>query len=178
MKTQPATGETYPKSDLFNKASLIISGNISFKDEHIIQLSGGAIKLGDVYKENKLISAKIIFPDNQGEQILVVDGNPENFKEDFQEKLNKVIKTLNASKKKDEEKVSLDNLSVIEESKLELVSAVRYSAQYVPMFTLTLDKKEITMPKNTVIFPFASDETSKYLNEQQQKYKDSLFLTR
>ncbi|EFB5148331.1 TPA: hypothetical protein ACM6ZJ_003741, partial [Escherichia coli] len=93
-------------------------------------------------------------------------------------KLNKVIKTLNASKKKDEEKVSLDNLSVIEESKLELVSAVRYSAQYVPMFTLTLDKKEITMPKNTVIFPFASDETAKYLNEQQQKYKDSLFLTR
>ncbi|OSL71788.1 hypothetical protein EAWG_03087 [Escherichia coli TA008] len=70
------------------------------------------------------------------------------------------------------------NLSVIEESKLELVSAVRYSAQYVPMFTLTLDKKEITMPKNTVIFPFASDETAKYLNEQQQKYKDSLFLTR
>ena len=61
---------------------------------------------------------------------------------------------------------------------LELVSAVRYSAQYVPMFTLTLDKKEITMPKNTVIFPFASDETAKYLNEQQQKYKDSLFLTR
>ncbi len=159
-------------------SSLIISGNISFKDEHIIQLSGGAIKLGDVYKENKLISAKIIFPDNQGEQILVVDGNPENFKEDFQEKLNKVIKTLNASKKKDEEKVSLDNLSVIEESKLELVSAVRYSAQYVPMFTLTLDKKEITMPKNTVIFLFASDETAKYLNEQQQKYKDSLFLTR
>ncbi len=50
-------------------------------------------------------------------------------------------------RKKDEEKVSLDNLSVIEESKLELVSAVRYSAQYVPMFTLTLDKKEITMPK-------------------------------
>lgn len=42
-------------------SSLIISGNISFKDEHIIQLSGGAIKLGDVYKENKLISAKIIF---------------------------------------------------------------------------------------------------------------------
>ncbi|EFD9251968.1 hypothetical protein F0D88_23880, partial [Escherichia coli] len=118
------------------------------------------------------------FPDNQGEQILVVDGNPENFKEDFQEKLNKVIKNLNASKKKDEEKVSLDNLSVIEESKLELVSAVRYSAQYVPMFTLTLDKKEITMPKNTVIFPFTSDETAKYLNEQQQKYKDSLFLTR
>ena len=47
-------------------------------------------------------------------------------------------------------------------------------AQYVPMFTLTLDKKEITMPKNTVIFPFASDETAKYLNEQQQKYKDCL----
>ncbi|WP_224471392.1 hypothetical protein, partial [Salmonella enterica] len=25
LKTQPATGETYPKSDLFNKAALVIT---------------------------------------------------------------------------------------------------------------------------------------------------------
>ncbi|MEH6037958.1 hypothetical protein PO656_22735, partial [Enterobacter kobei] len=29
LKTQPATGETYPKSDLFNKAGLAIKGRDS-----------------------------------------------------------------------------------------------------------------------------------------------------
>ncbi|MFX3205601.1 hypothetical protein V6119_22720, partial [Klebsiella pneumoniae] len=30
LKTQPATGETYPKSDLFNKAHKVINGAIPF----------------------------------------------------------------------------------------------------------------------------------------------------
>ncbi|MEH3675171.1 hypothetical protein POW18_22715, partial [Enterobacter roggenkampii] len=29
LKTQPATGETYPKSDLFNKASFLLKINYS-----------------------------------------------------------------------------------------------------------------------------------------------------
>lgn len=38
-------------------SGLIISDNISFKDQHVISLAGGAVKLGDIYKEEKLISA-------------------------------------------------------------------------------------------------------------------------
>ncbi len=67
---------------------------------------------------------------------------------------------------------------MIEESKLKLGPALRYTAQEVRKVTLTYDKKERTVPKNALIFPNASDETAKYLNEQQQKYEDSLFLSR
>ncbi|EKY6822145.1 DUF4942 domain-containing protein [Escherichia coli] len=35
MKTQPATGETYPKSDLFNKANITIN-----LDDHIQSVQG------------------------------------------------------------------------------------------------------------------------------------------
>ncbi|MDP0977247.1 ATP-binding protein, partial [Klebsiella pneumoniae] len=36
LKTQPATGETYPKSDLFNKATLLIKNGITGNDNFII----------------------------------------------------------------------------------------------------------------------------------------------
>ncbi|MCB7875928.1 hypothetical protein KAG49_11410, partial [Klebsiella pneumoniae] len=40
LKTQPATGETYPKSDLFNKAkSSIKSRTMSIEDEFIALIS-------------------------------------------------------------------------------------------------------------------------------------------
>jgi hypothetical protein len=51
-----------------------LSDNISFKDQHVIPLAGGAVKLGDIYKEEKLISAKLIF--KQGEQVLVSKAIP------------------------------------------------------------------------------------------------------
>ncbi|MBE1859442.1 cellulose biosynthesis protein BcsG, partial [Escherichia coli] len=43
---QPATGETYPKSDLFNKATAPVSENsnavvIQYQDKPYVRLNGG-----------------------------------------------------------------------------------------------------------------------------------------
>ncbi|MGI4678539.1 Ail/Lom family outer membrane beta-barrel protein, partial [Klebsiella pneumoniae] len=35
LKTQPATGETYPKSDLFNKAYISLYGNVGMAEMKI-----------------------------------------------------------------------------------------------------------------------------------------------
>ncbi|TNK08160.1 hypothetical protein CI664_011940 [Klebsiella quasipneumoniae subsp. similipneumoniae] len=43
MKTQPATGETYPKSDLFNKASYIEKGQKVTSGQLMIEFDIGAI---------------------------------------------------------------------------------------------------------------------------------------
>ena len=66
-------------------SGLIMSDNISFKDQHVIPLAGGAVKLGDIYKEEKLISAKLIF--KQGEQVLVSQGNPDDFNSEVDDKI-------------------------------------------------------------------------------------------
>ncbi|MDR4546912.1 hypothetical protein PAG57_09430, partial [Klebsiella quasipneumoniae] len=36
LKTQPATGETYPKSDLFNKATLIFDSLAAIANQHMM----------------------------------------------------------------------------------------------------------------------------------------------
>ena len=121
-------------------SALIISENISFKDEHIVPLSGGAVKLGEVYKENKLISAKLIF--KEGEQVLIFEGNPEEYSSDLDNKIKEITNLVNAGKTKEDEKIKADNLGVTDDSKLEIVSAVRYTSEYQPVFTLTLEKRK------------------------------------
>lgn len=156
-------------------SSLIVSNNISFKNEHVIPLSGGAIKLGDIYKENKLISAKLIFKDS--EQVLVVDGNPDDFPAELEEKIQAILKTINATKR-DDEKLTAENLSVVADSTLEVVSAVRYTSEYQPLFTLTLEKKVIPMAKDTVIQPFVNAQAADFIRSQQQDYAKALYLSK
>lgn len=155
-------------------SSLVISDNISFKDEHIISLSGGAIKLGDIYKEKKLVSAKLYF--KEGEQVLISEGNPDEFSIELNEKLQSLLKELNSGKSKNEDKLTLENLSVIDDARLEIVSAVRYTTEYQPMFTLTLETKEIPMEKGSNINSFVTEKLKAFIESQQQAYTRSLYL--
>ena len=157
-------------------SGLIISDNISFKDQHVIPLAGGAVKLGDIYKEEKLISAKLIF--KQGEQVLVSQGNPDDFNSEVDDKIAEILKELNAGKAKNDERITPETLSVLDDAKLELVSAVRYNSEHQPMFTLTLEKKVITMVKGSYIKDFSLKNIKQFVESQQQAYSQSLFITK
>lgn len=156
-------------------SALLISDNISFKNEHVIPLAGGAIKLGDVYKEEKLLSAKLIF--KEGEQVLITNGNPDDFSSELDTKITEILKTLNAGKSKDDERLTAENLSVIDDAKLEVTSAVRYTSEYQPLFTLTLDDQKISMGKGSNIKDFSHENIKKFIDAQQKNYQNALFLT-
>lgn len=157
-------------------SSLIISDNISFKNEHIIPLAGGAVKLGDVYKEEKLLSAKLLF--KEGEQVLISNGNPDDFSNELDAKITEILKTLNSGKSKDDERLTAENLSVIDDAKLEVTSAVRYTSEHQPLFTLTLDEQEIPMVKGSYIKDFSRENIKKFIDSQQKNYQNALFLTK
>ncbi|WP_241176754.1 hypothetical protein, partial [Serratia marcescens] len=50
LKTQPATGETYPKSDLFNKASDRLYHHR--RSQRLSQLPGGRVPAGDAARRS------------------------------------------------------------------------------------------------------------------------------
>lgn len=157
-------------------SALIISDNISFKNEHVIPLAGGSVKLGDVYKEEKLLSARLIF--KEGEQVLISNGNPDDFSNELDAKITEILKTLNSGKSKDDERLTAENLSVIDDAKLEVTSAVRYTSEHQPLFTLTLDEQEIPMVKGSYIKDFSRENIKKFIDSQQKNYQNALFLTK
>ncbi|CAM6285268.1 TPA: hypothetical protein ACTVL7_001441 [Escherichia coli] len=157
-------------------SALIISDNISFKNEHVIPLAGGSVKLGDVYKEEKLLSARLIF--KEGEQVLISNGNPDDFSNELDAKITEILKTLNSGKSKNDERLTAENLSVIDDAKLEVTSAVRYTSEHQPLFTLTLDEQEISMVKGSYIKDFSHENIKKFIDGQQKNYQNALFLTK
>lgn len=174
MKTHIIASAIVGVSVIFS--ALIISENISFKNEHVIPLAGGAVKLGDIYKEQKLLSAKLIF--KEGEQVLISEGNPDNFASELDTKITEILKAINKDKKKEEDKLTAGNLGVLDDAKLEITSAVRYSSEYQPLFTLTLDKQEIPMAKDSLIKNFSSENIKKFIESQKENYSNALFLSK
>ena len=157
-------------------SALIVSDNISFKNEHVIPLTGGAVKLGDVYKEEKLLSAKLMF--KEGEQVLISNGNPDDFSNELDKKITEILNTLNAGKSKDDERLTAENLSVIDDARLVVTSAVRYTSEHQPLFTLTLDEQEIPMAKGSFIKDFSRENIKKFVESQRESYQNALFLTK
>ncbi|WP_427035811.1 hypothetical protein [Citrobacter youngae] len=100
------------------------------------------------------------------------------FPSELDTKITKILKTLNEGKTKDDEKLTAENLSVIDDAKLEVTSAVRYTSEYQPLFTLTLDEKEIPMAKGSFIKEFSHDNIKKYIESQQANYNNALFLSK
>ncbi|EOH6202737.1 hypothetical protein ACMAUW_005233, partial [Citrobacter farmeri] len=72
--------------------------------------------------------------------------------------------------------LTLENLSVIDDARLEVVSAVRYTSEYQPMFTLTLETKEIPVEKGSNINSFVTEKLKAFIESQQQAYTRSLYL--
>ncbi|MFB3944647.1 hypothetical protein, partial [Klebsiella pneumoniae] len=59
LKTQPATGETYPKSDLFNKAIFMMK-NLFLAAIHWLKTIAGVIFIPKMITMLKLINLTII----------------------------------------------------------------------------------------------------------------------
>lgn len=159
-------------------SSLFISDNISLKDEHVIQLSGGAIKLGEVYDEYKLVSVRMVFEDKSNNQVLINQANADEYKVMLGDKLETFAHQINLEKKSDAKKATSETISLTLPAKLEITTAVRYRSEYQPSFTLTLGKKTIDMPVGTPLYSKATTSVDEYLKELQPEFKSSLYLAK
>lgn len=159
-------------------SSLIVSNNISLKDEHVIQLSGGAVKLGEVYDEYKIITVKVIFEDKANSDTLINQGNADEYKDALADKFETYAKQINLAKKPDDKEATPESISLTLPAKLEITTAVRYRSEYQPSFTLTLGKKTIDMPVGTVLYSKVTSSVDDYLKELQPEFKSSLYLSK
>ena len=109
---------------------------------------------------------------------MISNGNPDDFSNELDAKITEILKTLNSGKSKNDERLTAENLSVIDDAKLEVTSAVRYTSEHQPLFTLTLDEQEISMVKGSYIKDFSHENIKKFIDGQQKNYQNALFLTK
>lgn len=127
-------------------SALITAGDIKLKDEHLIQLETGAVKLGDIYREKRDITVTLTMdPDNKGGEYSVSGSSIEEVKLKLKEKLNSFIKLSG-------KKLSIETLVFNVPVSAQVTSSMTYNSQYQSVFTLNLTDKQKTIEPETIIY--------------------------
>lgn len=156
-------------------SSLINSAPVLFKSENIISVTGGAVKLGNIYDEHKVVSVKIIFDDNVSNQEFLEQTNADDYKVAFKDKLTDLSNLINKGRKEDE-KTTADSLALTKPAKLEITTAVRYRSEYQPVFTLVLGTKTVDLPVGTQLYAKSIESVDAFLKEQKPQFDSALYL--
>ncbi|WP_226571243.1 hypothetical protein [Mangrovibacter yixingensis] len=158
-------------------ASLVYSGNVTFKDEHVIQLDGGAVKLGDVREEHKVVSVKLQFDDKSMDNELLTMANMDEYKDALKKKLQLAADAINVGVKDDEKKATPESISLKVPAKLEVTTAVHYTSQYQPSFTLTLGSETVPLASGDNLYNAVTKVTDDYIKSQKEVINQSLYIT-
>lgn len=160
-------------------SSLIISKTINLKDEHVISLTNGSIKLGEVYREMNVVSVKFSFDDAEmKETYMLSNDDPVNsYKDAIRAKLQPWADAINRESKK-KEKLTVEQLGLKKSAILEISSSIVYQSEHHPSFTLRLKEKTIAVPVDSIVYSFITDQVDSLLKEQQPDYDAASFINK
>lgn len=160
-------------------SSLIVSKTINFKDEHVIPLTNGAVKLGDVYREINVVSVQFTFDDPKMEEpvMLTSDVPVTTYKDTVKEMLQKIVDAANRNAT-EKEKIKLETMQIKKSATLKMSTSIIYQAEHNPNFTLHLRDKTVSMPVNTALYSSITDNVDTLIKDQQKDYDAASFLNK
>ncbi|ENT4822987.1 TPA: hypothetical protein U2Q33_004527 [Citrobacter farmeri] len=160
-------------------SALIVSDTIKLKDEHVIELENGAVKLGNVYQEKNVITIKVKFKDEKftDDWVLTNEVGVNGYQEEVRKKFQEQIDLINSGKSKDKNKdLNIDNMVLKSDATIELSTAVIYRSEHHPLFTLTLEEKTKDLAENTILLDAVTKEADALIKEQQPAYEAASYI--
>lgn len=157
-------------------SAAIVSGAIPLKNENVLPVVDGGIKLGNVYSEDDLVSARLVFSDDNQDQVLFENVGPQEANARLQEKMNELAKQVNFNQKDEAKKITAENLSIKVPATLVFTSSVKYRSEYQPSFTLTLTKKNVDVPANAKMLETLKSATADFVKSQKAQFESSHFI--
>lgn len=152
----------------------IISGAIDLKDEHVVHTTQGEVKLGDVYKENRLLSISI--KDDAGRNILnIEDVNPSEAAEKITAELDSIISEHNATVT-DNHQIDKASMSLKDNATVKVESAMSYNSSLQSNYKLVLDSENFTLSKNEVIYDKLISIVADFVSKQKPAYDSASYI--
>ncbi|MBP2155369.1 hypothetical protein [Erwinia rhapontici] len=156
-------------------SSLFISGEFSTKKGNVINVVDGAVKLGEVYSEDDIVSARIEF-ENDSNEVLFENVGPSEAADKLQQRLKAIAEQINTGVKDPAKKATAESISAKVPGKVIFTSAVKYRAEFQPSFTLTLERKEVELAANEKMLSTVKAQLEIFLDKQKTKFSESHFL--
>lgn len=157
-------------------SAAIVSGAIPLKNENVLQVVDGSVKLGNVFSEDDLVSAKLVFSDDNQDQVLFENVGPEEVGTRLEEKIKELAKQINYNEKDESKKIAAEKLSIKIPFTLVLTSSVKYRSEYQPSFTLNLTKKNVDLPANSNMMETIKPAIDNFVKSQKAQFDASHFI--
>ncbi|CNJ08418.1 Uncharacterised protein [Yersinia rohdei] len=148
--------------------SLIITGAIQSKDEHVLDVSGGKVKLGQVYSENKVITLRTSMSDGKSPLTLLDNESTD----DYLSQLRKSVGGIAG----DEKKINLDEMSFSIPINVNMSVAMRYKSEFQPLFTLMLKEDDFVVPANEPFLKYVNEKAASLVSSQENTFKKVSFI--
>ncbi|EPB4201301.1 hypothetical protein ACROPO_004204 [Yersinia enterocolitica] len=148
--------------------SLIMTGAIQSKDEHILDVSGGKVKLGQVYSENRVITLRSSLSNGKSPLTLLDNASTD----DYLSELRKSVEGISG----DEKKSNLDELSFSIPIHINMSVAMRYKSEFQPSFTLMLKEDDFVVPANEPFLKYVNEKAASLIYSQENTFKKVSFI--
>lgn len=155
-------------------ATAINSGTINLKDEHVIQTTQGEVKLGNVYKESRLLSISIE-DENGNKTSIIEDGNPDDYGNKIGDYVDAGIKAFNDGKS-DNHKLTRLTAAVTHDGTMTIEAAMEYHSEYQSSYKLVLDSEKFPIKSGDLIYNKIMDTTASFVKEQRGSYDSASYI--
>jgi len=156
-------------------SAVMMSGNINFKKQNILETDNGHVNLGKVYSERSLVDVVLRFSDDKTVVFTARGLSSGSYMDGVDEKIQTVLDNYNKDKP-DAKKLTKETLAFKVPVTLTVQTYMEYRSENFPSYELTLNKKEITIDKDTVVYKAISDELTKLVMSDDRLLKKTYFI--
>jgi len=156
-------------------SAAMMSGNIDFKKQNILETDNGHVNLGKVYSERSLVDVVLRFSDDKSVVFTTRGLSSGSYMDGVDEKIQTLLDNYNKDKPNDK-KLTKETLTFKIPATLTMETHTEYRSENFPSYDLTLSKKEITIDKDTVVYKVISDELSKFMMTDDRLFKKTYFI--
>ncbi len=160
-------------------ASLFISGVINLKDEHVLETTAGAVKLGNVYSEKELIRISAYGKNDNDTKFRVFEmkyTTPDLYKEKLKDIIdNTLVTNYTDSEKESKNKTTYLDLTFSKDVYIKIDYLIDYNSEYQPDFKLNIDSVKYD-GKGELIYSSIVSHTDDLIKSQADVVKKLTFL--
>lgn len=156
-------------------SAAMISGNLDFKKQAVINTDSGHVNLGEVYSESAFVDIELRFSSDNTKVFELKDVPYQNYMSRIDERFKQLLDDVNKGKP-DDKKLTLENLSFIVPSQLTLKAHTTYRSENIPVYELIIDQKVVSFEKGIMARKSVSEAVGQFIKDETSTFQSTFFI--
>lgn len=160
-------------SAIFSAA--MISGNIDFKKQNIVNTDNGHVSLGEVYSESALVDVELRLSDDNSKIFVLTGLSYESYMKSVDDQFQILLDDFNKGKP-DDQKLTKETLTFKVPYKLVMKAHTSYRTENIPNYDLNIGESVVSFEKGSTAYESVSNALTQFINGKKNLYHSTFFI--